>query len=65
MKVFLITRKATWCEDDGIVVVAEDKLHAERRARWSSIDFKDEKNLKIKEINLDEEQVVLKSNVGA
>ena len=65
MKVYLITRKADWCEDNAIVVIAEDKLHAERRARWSSVHFKNEKNLKIKEINLNNEQVVLKSNMGA
>lgn len=65
MKVFLITRKADWCEDDAIVVVAEDKLHAERKARWNSNYFKNEKNLKIKEIKLNEEQVILISNVGA
>ncbi len=65
MKVYLITRKADWCEDNAMVVIAEDKLHAERRARWSSEHFKDEKNLKIKEIKLDKEQIVLKSNMGA
>ena len=65
MKVYLITRKADWCEDDAIVVIAEDKLRAERKARWSSRHFKNEKNLKIKEIKLDEEQVVLIRNVGA
>lgn len=65
MKVYLITRKATWCEDDAMVVIAEDKIHAERRARWSSRHFNDEKNLKIKEIKLDTEQTVLISNMGA
>jgi hypothetical protein len=65
MKLYLITRPATWCEDDAIVVVAEDKLHAERRARLSSDYFRKEKDIKIKEINLDKEQVVLTSNIGA
>lgn len=65
MKVYLITRKADWCEDDAMVIVAEDKLHAERRARWSSDYFRNEKGLKIKEIKLNTEQVVLISNVGA
>lgn len=65
MKVYLITRRATWCEDDAMVVIAEDERHAERRARWSSDYFKNEKNLKIKEFKLDTEQVVLTSNVGA
>ena len=65
MKLYLITRKADWCEDYSMVVVAEDKLHAERRARWSSDDFKKEKELKITEINLNKEQTVLTSNMGA
>lgn len=65
MKLYLITRKADWCEDYAMVVVAEDKLHAERRARWSSDDFKKEKELKITEINLNKEQTVLTSNMGA
>lgn len=65
MKVYLITRKADWCEDDAMVVIAEDKLHAERLARWNSEHFKNEKNLKITEISLNNEQVVLKSNMGA
>ena len=64
MKLYLITRKADWCEDNAIVVVAEDKLHAERKARWSSVYFEKEKELKIKEINLNKEQVVLISNIG-
>lgn len=64
MKVYLITRKASWCEDDAMVVIAEDKLHAERRARWSSDYFKNEKDLKIKEFKLDTEQTILISNVG-
>ena len=65
MKLFLITRPADWCEDDAIVVVAKDKLHAEKRARLSSNDFRKEKNIKIREIKLDEEQVVWISNFGA
>lgn len=65
MNLYLITRKADWCEDDAIVVVAKDKLRAERRARLSSDYFRKEKEIKIKEIKLDKEQVVLKSNIGA
>lgn len=64
MKLWLITRPATWCEDYRMVVIAEDKLHAERRARWSSEDFKTEQNLKIKEIKMNEEQCVLVANMG-
>lgn len=64
MKVYLITRKASWCEDAAMVVIAEDKLHAERRARWSSDYFKNEKELKIREFKLDTEQTILISNVG-
>lgn len=59
MKLWLITRPASWCEDYGIVIVAEDKLHAEEKARLSSKDFRNEKNLKIKEIKMNKEQCVL------
>lgn len=33
LKVFVVSRKADWCEDDAIAVLAVDKLHAERCAR--------------------------------
>ena len=68
MNVYLITRpkdNISWCEDDGLVVVAEDELHAERLARINSDDFAKSRNIKIKQINLDTEQVVLVSNTGA
>ena len=32
LKVFVVTRRADWCEDDAIAVLAIDKLHAERCA---------------------------------
>ncbi len=66
MKIYLVTRRdPTWCEDDAMVVIAKDERRAERRARWSSGDFKTDKNLMIREIDLDTEQVVLISNIGA
>ena len=68
MNVYLITRpkdNISWCEDDGMVVVAEDELHAERFARINSDDFARSQNIEIKQINLDTEQVVLVSNTGA
>ena len=64
LKVFLVTRKADWCEDDAIVVLAIDKLHAERCARCNSIYFS-KGEVKVKEIKMDEEKVVLISNMGA
>lgn len=64
MKVYLVSRKADWCEDQAMVIIAEDERHAERRARWSSDHFRCEKNIKIQEIALGNEQVVLISNVG-
>ena len=64
LKVFLITRKADWCEDDAIVVLAIDKLHAERCARCNSSYFS-KGEVKVKEIKMDEEKVVLISNMGA
>ena len=68
MYAYLITRwedNISWCEDDGLVVVAEDELHAERLARINSDDFAKSQNIKIKQISLDTEQVVLVSNTGA
>ena len=66
MKVFLITRHATgWCQDDAMVVVAEDELHAERKARLSSDDFRKCHDISIEEIDLTEERCVLTSNTGA
>ena len=53
MKVFIIDRtdKISWTQDYRMVVVADDKLHAERRARLSSEDFK-KVPLKITEVDL-------------
>lgn len=68
MNVYLITRNKdniSWCEDDGLVVVAKDELHAERLARIKSDDFAKSHNIEIKQINLDTEQLVLVSNTGA
>ena len=68
MNAYLITRpkdNISWCEDDGLVVVAEDELHAERLARINSDDFAKSRNIEIKQINLDTEHVVLVSNTGA
>lgn len=51
-------------KDYAIVIVAEDELHAERKARRSSYDFKQAKKISISQVNLDEEAVVLIANVG-
>lgn len=39
--------------------------HAERKARWSSDDFKKATDVVVQKINLDQEQVVLIANTGA
>ena len=39
--------------------------HAERKARWSSDDFRKATNVVMQKINLDQEQVVLIANTGA
>lgn len=67
MNVYLVSRtdKISWCEDIEMIVIAEDDLHAEQRARWSSRDFKKAKNLSIKKIDISKEQAVLISNMGA
>lgn len=59
------TEGISWCQDYEMVVIAEDELYAERRARLSSDDFRRAKNLDIEEINMDEERYVLISNTGA
>lgn len=66
MNVFLVGRidKISWCEDDEMVVVAKNEKHAERCARWKSNDFRKAK-LKVTEIKLDSEKVILVSNTGA
>lgn len=67
MNVYLVERTeyVSWCQDDKMVVVAKDELHAERRARISSDYFRKAKNLSVKKIDTDIESVVLVSNTGA
>lgn len=67
MKLFTVRRTEciSWCEDDEMAIIAEDELHAERKARIYSDDFKKARNLDVEEIDMDEEQVVLVSNTGA
>lgn len=38
--------------------------HAERKARWSSDDFRKATDIVVQKINLDQEQVVLIANTG-
>jgi len=66
MKCFKVERtdKVSWVEDFAMIVIAEDELHAERVARWKSNDFRKAK-LKVTEINMEEEQVILVANTGA
>lgn len=64
LKVFLVTRKANWCEDDAVVVFAIDKLHAKRCARCNSRYFS-KGEVKVKEIKMDKEKVILISNIGS
>lgn len=48
-----------------MVVVAEDGKHADRKARWSSDDFKKAVGIVVEKINLDQEKTVLIANTGA
>ncbi len=64
LKVFLVTRKADWCEDYAIAVLAVDKLHAERCARCNSDNFRKGK-VEVTEIKADKEKVILIANMGA
>ncbi len=54
----------TYGDDYAMVIVAEDELHAERKARWSSYNFRQAKKINISQVNLDEEAVILTANVG-
>lgn len=67
LKVFRVSRTDgfSWNQDVEMIVVAKDFLHAERIARQSSEDFKKNKSLKVKEIDLDEEAVLIITNTGA
>lgn len=66
MKAYLVKRPANgWCQDHTMVVIAKDELHAERRARLSSNDFKKCQEITVQEINMNEEQCVLITNTGA
>ena len=65
MNVYLVTiEKTGWCQDYAMVVVAEDKKHAERKARWSSDDFKKAVGIVVEKINLNQEQTILITNTG-
>lgn len=66
MNVYLVSiKRKSWCQDYAMVVIAEDEKHAERKARWSSDDFRKATDVVVQKINLDQEQVVLIANTGA
>lgn len=66
MYAFLVTIPArNFGQDYAMVIVAEDRLHAERKARSISGDFRVSKEVTVKEIRMDEEQCVLIANTGA
>lgn len=67
MNVYLVelpNGEYTYGDDYAMVIVAKDELHAERKARWSSYNFKKAKNINISQVSLDTEATVLKANVG-
>ena len=64
LKVFVVTRKADWCEDYSVAVLAVDKLHAERCARCNSSYFAKGEVI-FTEIKADKEKVILISNTGS
>lgn len=64
LKVFVVSRKADWCGDDAIAVLAVNKLHAERCARCNSLYFAKGEVI-VTEVKMDKEKVILISNVGA
>ena len=66
MKAYLVEQPAIdWCQDYAMVIIAEDKRHAERKARVSSDDFMKCQEITVTEINMNEEQCVLKANTGS
>lgn len=66
MKVYLVEQPAReYCQDYAMVIIAKDKLHAERKARVSSDYFKKCKEISVTEINMNEEQCILIANTGA
>lgn len=66
MKAYLVERPARdLCQDYAMVIIAEDELYAIRKARASSDDFKKSQEITITEIDMSEEQCVLKANTGA
>ena len=66
MKAYLVTIPAKeWCQDYAMVIIAEDELHAERKAKASSDDFKNYIKITVTEINMNEEQCGLIANTGA
>lgn len=68
MNVYLVelpVGEYSWGDDYAMVVIAKDELHAERKARWSSYNFKNAKKINISQVSLDEEAVILKANVGS
>ena len=67
MNVYLVelpVGEYTYGDDYAMVIIAEDELHAERKARWSSYNFRQAKKIDISQVNLDEEAVILTANVG-
>lgn len=67
MNVYLVELSVddyTYGDDYAMVIIAEDELHAERKARWSSYNFEQAKKISISQVNLDKEAVVLIANVG-
>lgn len=66
MNVYVIDRmdKYSYCDDYKAVVVAQDELHAERLARLRCFDWKKAK-LKVTQVDLDQEAILAKENVGA
>lgn len=68
MNVYLVelpVGEYTYGDDYAMVIIAEDELHAEKKARWSSYNFEQAKKINISRVNLDEEVVILKANVGS
>jgi hypothetical protein len=66
MKCFVVSRidKIMYYEDMDMAVIAKDEMWAEKLARLRSKDFRKAK-LKVREIDLSKEQVILITHRGA
>lgn len=66
LKVFLLEIPAdNWGQDYAAVVVARDELQAKKLVRMASCDFRAHKEIKVTEIDLNEEKCAFVAETGS